>query len=385
MDNDRVRDNLGKFTKQDLANIWQCEEYENARDQLLQLMIKFKLCYKIPNTRDTYIAPQLLEENEPEYDWEETNNLILRYTYEFMPKGILTQFIVAMHQYIWQQEYVWKSGVILEKDQTQAEVIEYYGKREIKIRVAGQYKRDLLIEVTHELDRIHVSYQRLKYNKLIPCNCFKCKGSQKPYFYPFERLRKCEADGQKIQCLESYEMVDPRSLIQNYPDEKQLDNYNKNKLESEKGVINLNVNIDQNKEMNIDNIGGDFKPIGSPMMSDNAKIGGTVAETIHQSPNTESEDIQQLLNRLKEAINSSPDLDDNLKATALNQVETLTTAAIAPQNEETKQKAQLATIMLQGIISNLPLAERVVELPAAAFGTLVQEGIPLIKNYLGIG
>jgi len=137
------------------------------------------------------------------------------------------------------------------------------------------------------------------------------------------------------------------------------------------------VNIDQNKGMNIDNIGRDFKPIGSPIISDNGKISGTIAETIYQSPNTESEDIQQLLNRLEEAINSSPDLDEKLKATALNQVEALTTAAITPQNEETKQKAQLATIILQGIIANLP--------PAAAFVTVVKEVIPPIKNYLGIG
>ncbi len=123
MDNQTVRRNWGKFTKQDLATIWQGEEYENAQDELLQLMIKFKLCYQIPNTSDTYIAPQLLTEAEPTYPWEKTNNLILRYTYEFMPKGIITQFIVAMHKHIWQQEYVWKSGVILEKDQTKAEVI----------------------------------------------------------------------------------------------------------------------------------------------------------------------------------------------------------------------------------------------------------------------
>ncbi len=167
MDNQTVRRNWGKFTKQDLGTIWQGKKYENAQAELLQLMIKFKLCYKIPHTKATYISPQLLKENQPKYNWGTTNNLILRYTYEFMPKGIRTQFIVAMHKYICRQKYVWKSGVILEKEKTFAEVIEYYGKREIKIRVVGKYKRDLLHEVTLELDKIHNSYQRLKYNKLI--------------------------------------------------------------------------------------------------------------------------------------------------------------------------------------------------------------------------
>ncbi|NES05536.1 MAG: hypothetical protein F6K22_23620 [Okeania sp. SIO2F4] len=55
------------------------------------------------------------------------------------------------------KNYVWKSGVILKKNQARAEVIEYYGKREIKIRIYGQQKRDLMTIVTHELDKIHSS------------------------------------------------------------------------------------------------------------------------------------------------------------------------------------------------------------------------------------
>ncbi len=103
--------------------------------------------------------------------------------------------------YIQQQEYVWKSGVILEKEQTLAEVIEYYGKREIRIRVSGKHKRDLLIIVNEELDEIHRSYQRLKYNKLIPCNCPRCKNNEDPYFYIYDELRERITYGEtSIQC-----------------------------------------------------------------------------------------------------------------------------------------------------------------------------------------
>ena len=96
-----------------------------------------------------------------------------------MPKGIITQFIVAMHKDIEEQKYVWKSGVILNKNETRAEVIEDYNRRKIKIRVSGQQKRDLMTIVTHELDKIHSSYNnRLKYNQLIPCNCNICQNNQ---------------------------------------------------------------------------------------------------------------------------------------------------------------------------------------------------------------
>ena len=214
LDNEKVIRNLGSFTRSDLANIWCEDEYTTMHDELLRLMINFKLCYEIPKSKGKYIAPQLLSANQLSYHWDETNNLILRYTYEFMPKGIIRQFIVTIHELINEQKCVWKSGVVLSKDQTKAEVIEYYGKREIKIRVSGNHKRDLMTIVTHELDKIHESYKRLKYNKLIPCNCETCKYSQEPHFYKLENLRNRLAKQKyDVECDISYEKANVLSLI----------------------------------------------------------------------------------------------------------------------------------------------------------------------------
>ncbi len=216
LDNKKVIQNLGKFTRTDLANIWNASEYDNMHNELLQLMINFKLCYQISGYRDVFIAPQLLTENQPVYDWDEKDNIILRYSYEFMPKGILTQFIVAMHKHIVDQKLVWKSGVVLEKDQTRAEIVEYYGKREIQIRVNGLNKRDFMAVIVYQLDSIHASYNRLKFAKLIPCNCEFCKKISDPHFYSFETLRKFASDRQNyIQCQKSYEMVDVWGLLDN--------------------------------------------------------------------------------------------------------------------------------------------------------------------------
>lgn len=213
LDNKDVIRSLGEFTKSDLKKIWCDQQYANMQDELLQLMINFKLCYKIDGGQ-TYIAPQLLSENQPHYEWNERDNLILRYKYEFMPKGLLTQLIVALHPLIAEQKYVWKTGIILEKDKTKAEAIEHYGKREITIRVSGAHKKDLLTIVLHELEKLHRTFQRLKYSALIPCNCATCAGSQEPHFYPFETLRRYVADRQEaIQCQMSYAMVAVRGLI----------------------------------------------------------------------------------------------------------------------------------------------------------------------------
>jgi hypothetical protein len=130
-----------------------------------------------------------------------------------MPKGIVWQFIVVMHRFIAEQKCVWRSGIILEKDQTRAEVIEKYGLRRIEIRVSGQNKRDLLTVIRHELEKIHDQYPGLKYDELIPCNCDTCRNRQVPYFYRFESLRRRLAAGVDAECDISYQRVNVQSLI----------------------------------------------------------------------------------------------------------------------------------------------------------------------------
>ncbi|MEH2453710.1 COR domain-containing protein [Nostoc sp.] len=214
LDNDNVKKKLGCFTKNDLKDIWQDGEYADMRDELLQLMMRFKLCYEIPGHRNTYIAPQLLSIEKADYTWDDRNNLILRYRYTFMPKGILTRFIVETHPWIEQQKLVWKNGVVLNKDQTRAEIIENYNQREIKIRVAGNRKKELMAVITHELEKIHNSYESLILQTLVPCNCETCKNLPTPYSYSLDSLKKrLDANRYQIECENSYEMVDVRRLI----------------------------------------------------------------------------------------------------------------------------------------------------------------------------
>lgn len=238
LDNPLVIQNQGRFTRNQLKSIWYEDKYISMQDELLRLMMNFKLCYEIPNSPKTYIAPQWLTPNQPNYLWDKSDNLLLRYKYEFMPKGILTRFIVEMHSWIEQQSCVWKSGVVLSKDGTRAEVIELYRyhKGEIHIRVSGKRPRNLLTKIRHELEKIHNSYnsindklnkvQRLKCIALVPCNCSaNCKTSQDPYFYPLERLYKCLDAREDIQCQISFKMVSVRGLIDDSVFVKSRSNY----------------------------------------------------------------------------------------------------------------------------------------------------------------
>ena len=162
LDNQKVINNKGYFTLNDLHRIWYEDKYALMRNELLELMIKFQLCYQLPNNNKTFIAPQLLGQNKPQYPWDNSNNVVLRYKYKyFMPKGIITLFIVAMYEHIEQQQYVWKNGIVLKKDSTRAEVVEYYNQRKIIIRVAGANKRSIMTIITQTLDKINHSYQKI--------------------------------------------------------------------------------------------------------------------------------------------------------------------------------------------------------------------------------
>lgn len=123
---------------------------------------------------------------------------------------------MEMHRWIENQTQVWKTGVVLAKDGARAEVTELYcyHKGEIRIRVSGKRPRDLLTTVRHELDKIHASYERLRYSTLVPCNCATCNGSQTPHFYLLHVLhRALDNNTDQVQCQSSFQMVSVKRLI----------------------------------------------------------------------------------------------------------------------------------------------------------------------------
>ena len=221
LDNPTVKQQLGEFSRDDLHQIWQDKQYAEMRDELLQLMKAFKVCYEIPRRDGHYIAPHLLSPDAPAYDWDNSHNLILRYRYKgFMPKGILTRFIVELHKLIENvsepdKALVWKTGVVLvSPNRARAEIIEDYRERQIRIRLSGSHQRDFLAVLNHEFQTIHDSYERLEYDTLIPCNCTTCKSSPQPFAFPFDRLQRCITQQRNtIECHESGEDVNVRRLL----------------------------------------------------------------------------------------------------------------------------------------------------------------------------
>jgi internalin A len=212
LDHELLIQQNGRFSKEDAAAIWHEEEYLFVRDELLRLMQNFLLTYEVSET-EGYIVPDKLPANTPSYKWDNLNNLTFIFEYEsFMPKGLLTQFIVRMHRHITDHNLVWRKGVILSRQETLAEIIETYDSRTIRIRISGKHKRDFMTLVVDQIEDINKQY-KLKIKRLIPCTCHLCL-TQTPYFYNFRNLQDRIDRGQPtVECGESYINVNVKSLV----------------------------------------------------------------------------------------------------------------------------------------------------------------------------
>ncbi len=246
LDHELLNRKNGRFDKEDAKIIWGDDEYELIRDELLRLMQKFFLVYEVERSGE-YIVPERLPPAQPEYDWDEKNNLFLRYEYDFfMPKGIMSQLTVRMHRYISDHDRTWRRGVVLERERATAEIVESYDARTIKIRVAGINRRDFMTIITEQLDQINSQYEKMKIDKLIPCTCGECKKDGQPYFFKYKDLRRrLEKGRQEVECGKSYEMVNVRGLIDEVLNED-LHSYVKNAPSSE-GNNRLLEKVERNK------------------------------------------------------------------------------------------------------------------------------------------
>ncbi|HRI62387.1 MAG TPA: COR domain-containing protein, partial [Saprospiraceae bacterium] len=206
----------GRFNKNDLVRVWNEGYYTKRRDELLALMLQFELCYQVQDT-DTYVAPQLLPGDVPEYNLGIDIPLQLKYEYGFMPKGLFYRLIVRLHRHIAQQQSaVWNSGVVLEKTGAQADILESLDRRQISVRVTGMRAKELATIINEEFEKLHSTYGKgLKVEVNIPCNCNICRLSNTPHFFNLTddlefRLKK----GKKtIECGVSFEDVPVRELL----------------------------------------------------------------------------------------------------------------------------------------------------------------------------
>ncbi|HEY9607635.1 MAG TPA: pentapeptide repeat-containing protein [Allocoleopsis sp.] len=137
----------------------------------------------------------------------------------------------------------------------------------------------------------------------------------------------------------------------------------------------MNDSTDQSRKIQIGDISGDFNATTGALNL--GEISGTVAETINQLPPSsepEKPGIKELLSQLQAAIND-PNLADDDKAQALEQIKVLAEAGQNPNSETAQKQAKRAMGFLKVIAEGLPSAAQLVK--------TCQDVLPAIAHFFG--
>ncbi|GJM17192.1 MAG: hypothetical protein DHS20C13_25190 [Thermodesulfobacteriota bacterium] len=208
LDDQKVIDQNGRFTNEDIFRIWSNGEHRPKVRELISLMknTKFDLCFEIKPGE--YLVPRLLPVDEIEHSWTEApSDSKFEFRYKFMPKGILARLIVKMNSDIHNNQY-WRHGVVLQYEGTYALIREKYFESKISIELRGARKREFLFLIRKSINEIHKDFNKLEVQEMIPCNCEECSKSLSPHFYDFTLLRRYESKMiMNIRCDKSLEEV----------------------------------------------------------------------------------------------------------------------------------------------------------------------------------
>jgi internalin A len=221
LDDEPTKTRQGYFSRQDCARIWADSTYAEMHPELLALMEKFELCYKLPDQKtDTWLTPQLLSPSAPEAfaGWAQADDLVLTYQYDFLPKGLISRLMVRMHRFVLRPDLCWAAGALFERGDTLllAALASPTGQ-EIELRARGPERKALLDVIASELDALNATFEGLrgKVRKLVPCICSQCRQSTTPERYEEQLLLKRKAEGKKltIECRASCEDVNILELL----------------------------------------------------------------------------------------------------------------------------------------------------------------------------
>jgi Leucine-rich repeat (LRR) protein len=220
LDDEPTKARSGYFTRADCQRIWAHSTYGDLHPELLALMEKFELCYKLADQpRETWLAPQLLSPSTPAavQDWPQPDDLVLTYQYDFLPKGLISRLICRMNRFVRQPERSWRSGAFFEHGQSELLVrLASPLGLEIEMRARGPERKALLSVISSDLDALNATFEGLrdKVRKLVPCICSKCRLSITPERYEEGRLQKRKQDGKlTVECPDSYEDVSVLELL----------------------------------------------------------------------------------------------------------------------------------------------------------------------------
>ncbi|WP_284616388.1 COR domain-containing protein [Aquabacterium humicola] len=220
LDDEAIKKAFGRFALQDCERVWSDARYDDMHAELIGLMGKFELCYPLRDSDpECWLAPQLLTPSLPSElaDWADPTDLVVRFRYTFLPRGLVNRLMVRQHRFARRLEWSWAHGAFFEHGSTQALVQETRRGSEIELRARGPESKELLSVLVGDLETINETFHGLRdrVEKLVPCICSVCRVTTDPQMYSFPELveRKRRSKG-TIECRrEPYEDVSVRELL----------------------------------------------------------------------------------------------------------------------------------------------------------------------------
>jgi internalin A len=134
---------------------------------IIGLMKKFELCYEIDG--NIVLIPDLLDVQEPQFDFNYDSSLRFVIEYDFLPRSILPRFIVKMNKNI-KGELRWRTGVVLEDINfgSTAVIRADNEAKKIYIYVNGEQRRDFLATILYFFREINNSFEKLAFIEKVP-------------------------------------------------------------------------------------------------------------------------------------------------------------------------------------------------------------------------
>ena len=236
LNNNEVARNDGYFSRAQVEAIWKPKYSYDERCKLLGLMQKenFEICYPLDYQKDLYIAPQLLNAEQPKFTWDNKDNLRFRFQYKFMPEGIITRLIVRLNTIleggIEGKQLIWRKGAVFIESECRALVQEEENREGLKIidiAINGNVneRKYLLRRIRDEIQNIHHKwFKNIQSEQMIPCICSYCVNPTHTdiNFFKEQVLNRALDKGKPtVQCDKEFIDVSVKGLLEGVFEEQE--------------------------------------------------------------------------------------------------------------------------------------------------------------------
>lgn len=218
-----VQSNLGTLELENLPVLLNENKYpKNKHLEIISLMEKFEICFKIIGSKNIYIIPALLPAQPMESFaigmFQTAETIKLNIQYKFLPSGLIERLICKMKNFIVDRQF-WKYGLIIQDEYSKALIKLKAPEREISIDFIGDLNPSLLQIIQFQLNDIHTTLRLDKedYQIFLACNCYECSSTSSPHMFNKSVLKRfLDKDKRFIECQISTEKVNINELMMGY-------------------------------------------------------------------------------------------------------------------------------------------------------------------------